>query len=111
MTEAQFSEIMTALEVIAEQTKAKPRTVLPGGIFDGPLEPNAPPPKVYEYDMNRYGGAEKFAIQIKQREPGWPESNSKDIRFNCWSREKAGDAVADMIQAFKDDHPELFKKG
>jgi len=74
-----------------------------------PLEPNVAV-KSYYYDMINKGGAESFALQIRQREPGWPESKPGSITYNCWSREKAGDAIADMIEEFKAAYPDLFVK-
>ena len=114
MTDTQFAEIMQAMEVMNAKldklSAPKVPTLLPTG-NQAPLVPNPPEmAKVYYADMQRFGGPEAFARQIRQREGGWPDSKPASMSYNCWSREKAGDAVADMIQAFKNDYPDLFKK-
>lgn len=71
--------------------------------------PEGPPKKQWEIELERKGWTkEVFAKQIKQREPGWPESLVSVE--GCWSEEKGGKPLADMIAQFKADNPELFER-
>ena len=99
MDALQYAEFKMLLTKILAQTGKKAPTLLPSGKI----------PTSWEVVLLEKGWTkEQFAVQIKQREPGWPES---DINIEgCWSEANAGKATADMVALFKKDNPDLFKE-
>lgn len=98
-TKKEWDTLMGMVQFLFDkQMKRATPTLLPAS------KPSSPAP-VYQADMERFGGPEEFARQIRQREPGWRDSLK--LIEGCFLDTEP---KRKMIAAFKDAYPQHFSE-